>query len=186
MIRYLTVICMLVINSAFAGSFGICGYIPQSTADNPHPHWEIFEDCASWENAVLEISSKHLANLKFEEPGVAGFYAAEQHFYVKPGGEYLQVIPHDNGADPFQEGLTRSLLNGKIAYFDIDFELVLAPGYDWAWPFRDGRALVCNGCAPTPVGDGHTAMRGGLWGYIDVQGREVVPVNFSEAEVAGK
>ena len=71
-----------------------------------------------------------------------------------------------------------------IAYYDEDFELVIAPGYDWAWPFQDGRALVCKGCALTPVEDGHKALEGGKWGYINKEGKEVVPVKYTAAEVS--
>jgi hypothetical protein len=74
------------------------------------------------------------------------------------------------------------LINGKIAYFNQDFEPVIAPTYDWGWPFRDGRAIVCKGCVLVPIEDGHSMLEGGLWGYIDKNGEEVVPVKYTAAE----
>lgn len=146
----------------------------------------MFENCASYKDGVLTIAREHLTNLNFGNLDTASFYSSDQYFHVKPDGRYLPVIPYDNGADPYQEGLSRSLLDGKIAYYNLDFELVLAPGYDWAWPFENGRALVCKDCARIPVEDGHQALAGGVWGYINRQGEEVIPVQYKAGEVPGR
>jgi hypothetical protein len=91
----------------------------------------------------------------------------------------LQVLTFDNGADYFSEGLTRSLVGGKIAYFDRSFHQVISPKYDWGWPFEAGRALVCLGCSPTGFEkDGHSSVDGGKWGFIDKSGKEVVRVKL--------
>jgi hypothetical protein len=71
------------------------------------------------------------------------------------------VVTFDNGADYFQEGLTRSLVSGKIEFYNKDFELKLSPAYDWAWPFHDG-----------------------LLGYINKDGEVVVPVTHQSAKLA--
>ena len=93
----------------------------------------------------------------------------------------------DNYADDFSEGLTRSLVGNRIAYFDHDFHQVLPPTYDWGWPFKDGRALVCLGCKVAEVDDeGHRPVIGGKWGFIDKRGREVVSVSLSQAEALTK
>ena len=186
MIRYLTLTFIVLTVSANATELGDCGYTPKRTGQHVNPGWEIFEDCASYEDGVLKIAREHLTNLNFGNLDIASFYCPDQFFYVKPDGRYLSVIAYDNGADPYQEGLTRSLLEGKIAYYNLDFELVLAPGYDWAWPFENGRALVCKGCTAKPVEDGHQALTGGLWGYIDRQGEVVIPVQYKAGEVPGK
>jgi len=186
MIRYIVLIFIALISSANAQEFGECGYIPKRTEQYQYPEWEILKGCASYENGVLKIAKEHMENLNFGELNTARFFASEQHFYVKPDGKFLPVIFYDNGADSYQEGLTRSLLNGKIAYFNINFELILAPNYDWAWPFQEGRALVCKGCTLTPVEDGHTALEGGVWGYINKEGKEVVPVKYTASEVPSK
>ncbi|MGB5746372.1 MAG: WG repeat-containing protein [Desulfobacterales bacterium] len=193
MIRYiglmfilLILFILLLIPLTHAGEFADCGYIPKRTEQYQYPEWEVLSECASYENGMLKIAKEHMANLNFEKISTARFYTSGQHFYVKTDGSFLPVIFYDNGADPYQEGLTRSLVNGKIAYFNTDFELILAPNYDWAWPFQEGRALVCKGCVPTPVEDGHTALEGGLWGYINKEGKEVVPVKYTATEVSSK
>jgi len=186
MIRYIALIFTLLISSANAEEFGSCGYIPKKTEQYQYPEWEVFSSCASYENGVLIISNEHMDNLNFGKFGAARFFTSGQHFYVKADGKFLPVIFYDNGADYFQEGLTRSLQNGKIEYYNIDFKLVLSPGYDWAWPFHEGKALVCKGCVLTPVEDGHKALQGGLWGYINKEGKEVVPVKYTASEVPSK
>jgi hypothetical protein len=186
MIQYIILIFILFISSANAEEFGACGYVPKRTEQYQYPEWEVLRNCASYENGVLNISQEHMDNLSFDNLNMTRFFTSGQHFYIKPDGKFLPVIFYDNGADYYQEGLTRSLQNGKIVYYDISFKLVLAPGYDWAWPFHKGRALVCKGCVLTPVEDEHTALEGGLWGYINKEGKEVVPVKYKASEASKK
>lgn len=183
MTRYIVIIITLFIGPVKADDFGSCGYIPKKTEQYKYPEWEVFDKCASYKDGTLKISKEHMNKLNYGKPGVASFFTSGQYFYVKPDGRFLPVIFYDNGADYFQEGLTRSLQNGKIQYYNKDFELVLSPGYDWAWPFHEGKALVCKGCVLTPVEDGHKALEGGLWGYINKKGEEVVPVKYKASDV---
>jgi len=183
MIRYIAIILTLFVGSVEADDFGSCGYIPQKTEQYQYPEWEVFDTCASYKDRILQITKEHMENLSFGNLGVASFFTSGQYFYVRHDGRFLPVIFYDNGADYFQEGLTRSLQNGKIEYYNTDFELVLSPGYDWAWPFNEGRALVCKGCVLTPVEDGHKALEGGMWGYINKEGKEVVPVKYKASDL---
>lgn len=102
-------------------------------------------------------------------------------YYVLPDGTERSVLTWDNGPDPFAEGLARSRQGDGIAYFDETLAIIIPATYDFGWPFEDGVALVCRGCRPEPDGE-HTAMVGGSWGYIDRDGREVVPVELSRDE----
>lgn len=89
--------------------------------------------------------------------------------------------------DDYAEGLTRSVVNGRVTYYDRNFRQVNAPRYDWGWPFHKGRALVCADCkADPPDTDGQRAVSGGLWGYINGKGKEVVPVEYSQQEASRK
>ena len=87
----------------------------------------------------------------------------------------------------FSEGLTRSLVGGKIAYFDSSFHQVISPKYDWGSPFEAGRALVCIACKPSkPDDDGHFSVDGGAWEFIDRSGKEVVRVKLTRAEALSR
>lgn len=118
------------------------------------------------------------------EDGLAQALIDQGWYYIKRDGTTLHVITFDNGADYFSEGLVRSLVAGKIVYFDTEFKQVISPKYDWGWPFENGKALVCIGCAEgARDSDGHSKMEGGRWGYIDRNGREVVGVSHSREEL---
>ena len=84
------------------------------------------------------------------------------------------VLTWDNGPETPQEGLLRARVGNRVGYFDLTFRQVVPGTFDFAWPFQDGVAEVCNGCRRgTPDGDGHTPMEGGEWFHIDRQGRRV-------------
>lgn len=58
-------------------------------------------------------------------------------------------------------------VQGKYGYATADREIVIAPIYDKAKPFVEERAKVC---------------RGGLYGFIDRAGNEVIGLRYTEAE----
>lgn len=143
-------------------------------ADDPAAGLESHPECAVREGGRIRVSETHLARMSYSEEGLASALIDRQWYYLRRDGKSLPVLTYDNGPDFFSEGLTRSLVDGKMAYFDIELRQVIAPKYDWGWPFEDGRALVCLGCkAGAPDGDGHTSITGGKWSYIDKKGAKV-------------
>lgn len=156
-----------------------CTYAPSAPPGEMSTH----PQCAARRDGKLVLSPEHLQRLSYQE-GVASVAIEGEWCYVKRSGELLQVVAYDNGPDYFAEGLVRSPVDGKIAYYDAAFRQVLPPTYDWAWPFEGGRALVCKGCRlGEPDVEGHTSLEGGLWGYIDPSGKEVVPVTYTRETV---
>jgi hypothetical protein len=159
---------------AWAETFDLaCFY---SAADNDeglasYPH------CARRDGDTYRLAPEYLKRLSFDDNGLASAAIDGAMFYIKANGATLKVLTFDNGADYFEEGLTRAWVNGKVAYYDKDFNQVIAPIYDWGTPFADGRAEVCQGCSRGPSdGDGHWAMEGGQWGVIDRSGKVVEPL----------
>lgn len=57
----------------------------------------------------------------------------------------IRVFTYDNGEDFFSEGLRRivSEKTGKVGFMDIHGNIAIAPKYDFAYPFKNGRAKVC-------------------------------------------
>jgi hypothetical protein len=142
------------------------------------------ESCATQIGSDLKLCRAGFDAMEWNEAGMAGVVVARRHHYVRRDGSMLPVITYDNGPDYFSEGLVRSPVDGKLAYFDEHFRQVIPPVYDWGSPLLRGHALVCRGCRPTlPDSDGHVAMQGGTWGYIDRKGREIVPVTFARGVV---
>lgn len=151
---------------------------------NNDVHVEWHNTGAAFRNGTLWISNENLKRMYFSPHGLAQVFIPEKGwYYVKRDGKSLSVLTLDNGADYFAEGLARSRVNGKIAYFDRNFHLVIPPKYDWGWPFENGKAVVCNGCYETPRdSDGYSQLFGGQWGFIDRQGTEIVPLTLSRDE----
>ncbi|MEA2164966.1 MAG: hypothetical protein QOK37_3093 [Thermoanaerobaculia bacterium] len=135
-------------------------------------------------DSSIRILPPHLRALDFDSNGLATLVIEKgRWFYVKRNGRSIEVLPFDNGADYFVEGLVRGRRNGKIAFFDHAFRMVIQPRYDFAWPFEEGLAEVCSGCREVAEGE-HRTMTGGVWGYIDRRGHEVVEVKFTRDEAA--
>lgn len=160
-----------------------CVYAARATLDHPQPEPAPHSRCARLdENGALHLVPAHVEAMNFGEDGLAEVEVAGAWYYVKPTGDALRVVTFDNGPDPFAEGLVRGLREGKVAYFDARFTMVVPPRYDWGWPFERGFALVCTDCGPGPPEGEHTPIVGGSWGWIDRAGREVVPLVHSRAD----
>jgi hypothetical protein len=188
MVKSFINMAMLILLSAvgYSGETIDCSYTPKGTNVDPLPELQEYKNCGISKNGKIILYKHHLQQLRFDRYKHGIILIAQQYYYVKPDGSMLAVISFDNGADEFREGLTRSLVNNKIAYFNRKFNQVIAPKYDWGWPFENGRALVCRGCKKMPPDDdGHQGMTGGAWGYINKKGEEIVPVKLTQTEVNG-
>lgn len=159
-----------------------CVYIAKPTAESPDPGFELHEDCATFdENGDPRILPAHLEAISFDDD-LASVLIADRWYYLRPDGSILSVPTYDNGPDYWRDGLVRTLRDGRIGFAGRDFELVVEPLYDWAWPFEDGLALVCQGCRIEDGPGEHHAVVGGRWGVIDRSGREVLAVTHSAEE----
>ena len=66
--------------------------------------------------------------------------------YDRQGNLLYHPMFYDNGADFFNEGLTRCIADGKVGFADEQGKIVIPPQWDWVSPFEYGYAAVCNGC----------------------------------------
>ncbi len=103
---------------------------------------------------------------------------------MRPDGESLSVINFDNSPDSWSEGLVRGRRDGKIVFFNRRFEEATGKRYDWAWPYEDGHALMCEGCELEDSGGEHRALVGGSWWFIDRAGKKVEREHLSEDEIS--
>jgi hypothetical protein len=123
------------------------------------------------------IYQEHLKNLSFTR-GPAAVIVDDKVFYLSKGGKTVRTWMVDNGADYFSEGLARTVAKGKFGYIDKELNVVITPLYDFAFPFHNGVAVVCNGCSLKP-GVEHQEVEGGLWGTIDRSGKVLIPLEHS-------
>lgn len=185
------IICLLMLFSwsmvAYCGEPVDCVYCAKHTKANPNPELKDYKNCGEITAGKISLTKEHLAQMDFDKHRLATILVQGKHYYVKPDGSMLQVVTFDNWADDYSEGLVRSMVDGRVAYYNRAFKQVIAPKYDWGGPFIKGRALVCKGCTVQPPDeDGHTSYTGGTWGYIDKKGHEVIPVRFTRSEADRK
>lgn len=165
-----------------------CLYTARATPADPMPERVRHADCATvGADGELEVGASHLAALDFLD-GPAPLRVGERWYYVLADGRSVPVLVHDNGADAFREGLARTVASdGRVGFVDRALRVAIPPRWDFAWPFEEGRALVCRGCRrDVPDADGHAAVSGGRWGWIDTAGEEVVPVRLTRDQALAR
>lgn len=167
-----------------------CSYRARATASRPEPEFIRYTACATAKkDGTVELLPEHLAAVDFDSTGIAAIRVGEEFYYVRSNGRTARVPTFDNWADDFADGRVRFFrtVDGveKIGYADRDLAEVIPPRFDWGFPFSDGRAIVCIGCALGPAdSEGHRSVEGGRWGAIDLSGREIVPIEAkSDSEV---
>lgn len=135
------------------------------------------EHCARIAGDSVEFRPQNLNRMDFDGDGLAPAFANRSWHWVRPDGRAVAVVTFDNGADDFEDGLTRGPWAGGMAYYDKQLKRVLATPYDWVDRYSGGLAVVCKGCRVMRTPDGeHSYMAGGEWGAIDRQGRLVLPL----------
>jgi hypothetical protein len=110
----------------------------------------------------------------------------------KSGKILVKSYYFDNGADYFEQGLSRFVENGKVGFIDKTGKKVIPANFDWARPFgmTEPVTTVCVGCKEVPMegkaGEvGMKETKGGQWGLIDRKGREVIPMEYDEVDTLG-
>ncbi|QVQ26183.1 WG repeat-containing protein [Achromobacter deleyi] len=143
--------------------------------------------CARVAGDSVEFRPQVLARMDFEGDGLSPATANGSWHWVRPDGYAVAVVTYDNGADDFEEGLTRGPWQGGMAYYDKQLNRVLATPYDWVDRYSGGLAAVCKGCRLERTPDGeHSYVVGGDWGAIDRQGRLVLPLRPDAASLHGE
>jgi len=137
-------------------------------------------ECEQTGDGNIIVKPASLARVAFGPEGLSAILVDDRTFYfVNRQGKTAPALAFDNGPDYVSEGLARTVLNGKVGFVNTHLDVVVAPVWDFAYPFERGSARVCMGCVPT--GGEHKTVTGGKWGYIDQRGIVVVPVAYDAA-----
>jgi hypothetical protein len=157
-----------------------CDYLPAASEADPEPEPGPFPGCCCiLADGSLQVQPRHLHSMLYDEQGLATLHVPDIGVaYVTRDGTTAWMYPFDNGADYFVEGLARTVKGSKIGFVDPSLDTVIEPVWDFAFPFEDGLAIVCEGCRPVPTSehDEHSEVLGGRWGLIDRTGQVVVEV----------
>ncbi|MFN0202777.1 MAG: WG repeat-containing protein [Bacteroidia bacterium] len=82
-----------------------------------------------------------------------------------------EVFIYDNGPDYAAEGLIRVVKEGKIGYANAKtYTLVIAPQFDCAYPFENGKAKVSTQCNTVKDGE-YSTWQSNAWQYVDKKGK---------------
>ena len=137
--------------------------------------------CELVSGGELRAPRQLLAHAEFGTEGLSAILVGERIYFVNRAGNTAPALKFDNGPDYFVEGLARTVKDGKIGFVNTALEPVVAPVWDFAFPFSNGVAAVCNGCMA--AGGEHQMVTGGKWGYIDKRGKVLVPVRYDRDEL---
>ena len=113
-----------------------------------------------------------LSVLTEKEESKSGMKLDRNNNFVVPlkkgcGGPRV-TLPQTN--HDFAEGLAVMKKDQKYGYIDKTGKMAIAPQFDYAWGFRDGRARV------------FANISGGKFSFIDKSGKLIAPYKFSTAE----
>ena len=132
---------------------------------------------------TVVIPAQYLSVSDFSSDGVA-FVADDLGWSCIDTKNKVLLTPYwfDNGPDYVSEDLFRYTEKKKVGFASPDCNVVIKAEYDFAAPFEEGRAAVCNGCAVVPDGDEHSTIKGGKWGYLDKTGKLIIPMQYQSAQ----
>ncbi len=132
-------------------------------------------------SGTLVLPARYRMAMEFTDNGIAAVVDDEGWAYIDRSGTVLvRPFIFDNGPDPFVDGLARHVAGGKYGFFDETGRVVIEAKFDFAAPFAEGLAPVCDGCTRKMMGE-HWTMVGGSWGYVDRQGKLAIPMKFEHA-----
>lgn len=85
----------------------------------------------------------------------------------------------DLGPDYWQDGFRRTTENGKIGFASMDGKYFIPAKFNFAYPFHNGKAVVCFDCISKLVGE-HQISIGSNYGLINKKGQLLKRINKSE------
>lgn len=94
------------------------------------------------------------------------------------GKEVVEPILAYSKIEPFSGGRAAVLVLDKWGYIDNEGKEIISPKYDNALSFSEGLAAVNHGA------DGNGS--GGNWGFINMSGDEVIPINYTGRSYYGE
>jgi hypothetical protein len=148
----------------------------------PSERLEVFQEKGLYgyrhaERGVVIAPKYYLAG-DFNAHGIAAVADDSGWAYIDQRGKVVvRPFVFDNGPDYFQEHVARFTVGKKFGFFDEEGKVVIDPRFDFALPFSDGLAAVCQGCVFHGDGE-HGFYEGGKWGYIDQHGNLAIGLQF--------
>lgn len=106
----------------------------------------------------------------FQDNGLAVVEVGNRSGIIDSTGKYV-VVPKYESISDFSQGRAAVIDNGKFKVIDESGKEFAIRGYNFIGNYKNGRALFGNDIKPG----------GYRYGYLDLQGREVIPAKFETA-----
>lgn len=125
-----------------------CGYVQKS--DEYKFGKTVFKDnCGVITNeGKLKLHNEHLLNIDFSQVQYSCIVVFTSkgltEYFVNKSGKSISTVPFD-GCDRFSAGFARTEINGKIAFFNKNLDVVIKTDFNMAEPFYFKHSVVCNG-----------------------------------------
>ncbi|MCW7465737.1 WG repeat-containing protein [Leptospira levettii] len=124
------------------------------------------------------IEPQYEQTMEFTKSGVGFVVSKNKWICIDTKNKFLlESFLYDNGPDYIVESLARYVVEGKMGFHNERCQKVIEAQYDFAYPFENGYAIVCNGCELKPEGE-HKRIVGGKYGVIDKKGNLVIPIDY--------
>jgi len=163
----------------------VCSFVTKD-ADPYIAEFQSRGKCAYKNGEQVFVSKSVLSKLKFNEHKLAWMFAnGNGWFFVKQDGSTIPTIAYDNRPDYFTEGFARFTQKNKVGFIDVTGKKVIDAKFQFAFPFRNGRAVVCEGYKEVRDKE-NTEFQGGLWGCIDKKGQIIFPIKYSKEKLYEK
>ncbi len=98
-------------------------------------------------------------------------------FFGPDNKKIANIYFYDNGPDYYSEGLRRIVDNGKIGFINQKNQIIIAPQYDFAQPFKNGYSIIAKDVQYVKDGE-HTYVKSSQWGLIDKKGELILPMKY--------
>lgn len=127
------------------------------------------ENCVRYSGPTgLELSPFVLEKIKFKNNQLAPIYHGNMVGYVNQNGKIIRMFNHDNGPDPFHEGLARYLTfdGEKIGFVDQKLKIVIPAKFKFVSAFKNHKARYCQNCKMIKDGE-HTRIETKTWKILN-------------------
>lgn len=138
------------------------------------------------EQGMLHVDRSLLQHLYFKDAEPSCLLLPDRAFYVDKKGKAVETYLFDSGCDYYSEGLTRAPSDHGTRFIDDTLAEVIATPYQFAMPFYEGVAVVCDDLhLRHDLYKDHQKLVGGRCGYIDKKGALIVPLRYPFEEIYG-
>ncbi|MCW7460758.1 WG repeat-containing protein [Leptospira limi] len=124
------------------------------------------------------IKPQYEQAMEFTKSGVAFVVSKNKWICINTKNQFLlETFLYDNGPDYIVGSLARYVEEGKMGFHNERCQKAIEAKFDFAYPFENGNAIVCNGCQLQPDGE-HKRIVGGKYGIINKKGKLVLPIEY--------